>query len=156
MTRFPSNHLRSMGGYSTDKNDVILHDLTNPKEGLTQPKWPKWGISIWKHGDFFFDKKQPKWRFHLRPRKAKMVSWCGPSADACYGNPILVFCTWTMRSSLEKLWEDDVLIGNGVVRFWSFGFKISKVVEKFLESGCWVMTCTKPLIFPNCTRCGHG
>jgi hypothetical protein len=41
-----------------------------------------------------------------------------------------------MRSSLEKLWEDDVLIGNGVVGFWSFGFKITKVVEKFLESGC--------------------
>jgi hypothetical protein len=30
------------------------------------------------------------------------------------------------------------------------------VVEKFLESGCWVMTCTKPLGFPNFTRCGHG
>ena len=67
-----------MGGYSTDKNDVILHDLTNPKEGLTQPKWPKWGISIWKHGDFFLIKNNQNEDFTSVPGRQRWSAGVDP------------------------------------------------------------------------------
>jgi hypothetical protein len=47
---------------------VILHDLTNPKEGLTQPKWPKWGILIWKNGDFTSVPGRQRWSAGVDPQ----------------------------------------------------------------------------------------
>lgn len=85
-------------------------DFTNPKEGLTQPFYGQ-------NGGFSYGKME------ISPPsqegKDGQLVW-SLSGRLLRKPQILAFCTWTMRSSLEKLWEDDVLLGHGLVGFWGF------------------------------------
>ena len=103
-------------------------DFTNPKEGLTQPFYGQ-------NGGFAYGKMEisPPSQEGKDGQLVWSLSW------RLLRKPlILAFCTWRMRSSLEKWWEDDVLLGNGLVGFWGFGFEISKVVDKI--PGVWMLS----------------